>query len=52
MSPMVSGVKEKENFIKDLSLKNFTQIQKNKLVEIRNYIEKNFEYVGKDFTKS
>ena len=51
MSPMVSGVKEKENFIRDLSLKNFTQIQKNKLVEIRNYIEKNFEYVGKDFTK-
>ena len=51
MSPMVSGVKEKENFIKDLSLKTFTQIQKNKLVEIRNYIEKNFEYVGKDFTK-
>ena len=51
MSPMVSGIKEKENFIRDLSLKNFTQIQKNKLVEIRNYIEKNFEYVGKDFTK-
>ena len=35
MSPMVSGVKEKENFIRDLSLKNFTQIQKNKLSMIK-----------------
>ena len=51
MSPMVSGIKEKENFIRDLSLKNFTQIQKNKLVEIRNYVEKNFEYVGSNFSK-
>ena len=51
MSPMVSGIKEKENLIKDSSFKNLAQIQKNKLLEIRNYIEKNFEYVGKDFTK-
>ena len=27
MSPMVSGIKEKENFIRDLSLKNFTQMR-------------------------
>ena len=51
MSPMVSGIKEKESLIKDSSFKNLAQIQKNKLLEIRNYIEKNFEYVGKDFTK-
>ena len=51
MSPMVSGIKEKESLIKDSSFKNLAKIQKNKLLEIRNYIEKNFEYVGKDFTK-
>ncbi len=51
MSPMVLGIKEKESLIKDFSFKNFNQIQKKKLLEIRNYIEKNFEYVGKDFTK-
>ena len=27
------------------------QKQRNKLIKLRNYIEKNFEYVGKDFSK-
>ena len=27
------------------------QKQRNKLIKLRNYIEKNFEYVGEDFSK-
>jgi len=49
MAPMVSNLKNKENQINlvDKELK----IEKNKLTEFRRYIEKNFEYVGKDFSK-
>ena len=45
MSPMISSVKEKKNLNKIL------QAEKQKLLEIRKYVEKNFEYVGKDFCK-
>ena len=49
MSPMISGTKSKvENynfFDEDLS------DQKNKLTKLRDYIEKNFEFVGDKFSK-
>ena len=49
MSPMVSNSKSKndEFDIKGKDLKN----HKNKLLKLRKYIEKNFDYVGKDFSK-
>ena len=49
MSPMVTNSKSKNeefNIIrKDLNN------HKNKLLKLRKYIEKNFDYVGKDFSK-
>ena len=49
MSPMVSSSKSKnEEFeIMGKDLKR----HKNKLLRLRKYIEKNFDYVGKDFSK-
>ena len=34
----------------DIIDKNFKN-EKNKLLQLRKYIEKNFDYVGKDFSK-
>ena len=48
MSPMISSVKDKEE--KSEITKNFQKEKKN-LLQFRNFIEKNFEYVGKDFSK-
>ena len=49
MSPMISNSKSKnEEF--DLWDKDFKN-EKNKLLKLRKYIEKNFDYVGKDFSK-
>ncbi len=45
MSPMITGIKNKKNLDKIL------QKEKQTLLEIRKYVEKNFEYVGKDFSK-
>ncbi len=49
MAPMISNSKMKKEEVKLLSkdLKD----QKNKLLQLRKYIEKNFDYVGKDFSK-
>tara|TARA_Y100000816_G_C25575993_1_gene310207 strand:- start:25 stop:447 length:423 start_codon:yes stop_codon:yes gene_type:complete len=49
MAPMLSvAKKDKENFKKiDKVFKN----NKDNLIRIRNYIEKNFEFVGKNFSK-
>ena len=47
MAPMVSSVKE--NKILNLNKKIINE--KNKLFELRKFIENNFEYVGKDFSK-
>ena len=49
MAPMVSNskIKNDEFKITEKDLKN----QKNKLLRLRKYIEKNFDYVGKDFSK-
>ena len=49
MAPMVSSLKKKTDRI-DYINDNFKE-EKNNLIELRKYIEKNFEYVGKDFSK-
>ena len=48
MAPMVSGIDKKKDELKNLneSLLN----EKNKLLQIRKYIENNFEYVEKNFS--
>ena len=49
MAPTILNSKEK-NYQLDMINKDFKG-EKNKLLNIRKYIEKNFEYVGKDFSK-
>lgn len=49
MAPMVSVFKEKDDEIKKLD-RNFKN-KRESLINLRKYIEKNFEYVGKDFSK-
>ena len=49
MSPMVSGTKKEKEKMNNLN-KNLLN-EKNKLFQIRKYIENNFEYVGKNFSK-
>ena len=48
MAPMVSNLKEKNKT--KVEYKNFEK-EKIKLLQLRKYIENNFEYVGKDFSK-
>ena len=49
MAPMISNsVMKDEQF--EISKKDIRN-QKNKLMQLRKYIENNFEYVGKDFSK-
>ena len=48
MSPMVSSKINKKKI--ELVKKNFEN-EKNKLLKLKKYIEKNFDYVGKDFSK-
>ena len=49
MSPMISNSnnKDKKIEITDKDYKN----EKNKLLQLRKFIEKNFDFVGKDFSK-
>ena len=49
MSPTILNSKEKDNYI-DIINKDFKD-KKNKLLNLRKYIEKNFDYVGKEFGK-
>ena len=49
MSPMVSGTRKEKDKINNLN-ENLLN-EKNKLFQIRKYIENNFEYVGKNFSK-
>ena len=49
MAPMISSSKNKKDQIEVID--NDFVIEKNKLLKLRNYIEKNFDYVGKDFSK-
>ena len=49
MAPTILNSKKKEDHI-DIINKDFKD-EKNKLLNLRKYIEKNFDYVGKDFSK-
>ena len=48
MSPNVLSAEEKENRVK--SSKNLKKIKED-LLKMRNFVEKNFEYVGNDFPR-
>ena len=50
MAPMIS-VSKNNNVNKFQIKEKILQKQRNKLIKLRNYIEKNFEYVGEDFSK-
>jgi hypothetical protein len=45
MAPMISSSKNKDKKFE------IVKKEKNKLLQLRRYIEENFEYVGKDFSK-
>ena len=49
MAPTILNSKKENNNI-DIINKNFKD-EKNKLLNLRKYIEKNFDYVGKEFSK-
>ena len=49
MAPMVSGVKSKEDNTSLINKK--LSSKKKELLQIRNYIEKNFEFVGDKFSE-
>ncbi len=49
MAPMISNPNNKSEQFKFLDIN--LQVEKNKLLQFRKYIEKNFEYVGKDFSR-
>ena len=48
MAPMVSGTNKDNDLIKE---NRFLKNEKKKLIEIRKYIENNFENVGENFSK-
>ena len=50
MAPMISGKKINHESL-DNKYRRAIQKEKRNLLKIRSYIEKNFEYVGKDFSK-
>ncbi len=50
MAPMIS-VSKNNNVNKFQIEEKILQKQRNKLIKLRNYIEKNFEYVGEDFSE-
>ena len=50
MSPMIAGKNKEENYDYDKIQKSL-KVEKNNLIKIRNYIEKNFDYVGENFSK-
>ena len=49
MAPMISNLKSKKEKI--VTIKEDLKNERNRLLQIRKYIEKNFEYVGKNFSK-
>ena len=49
MAPMVSLVNDNNKEFN--RLENILKDEKNKLLELRNYVEKNFEFVGDNFSK-
>ena len=50
MAPSISGIKS--NIRGELNdFEKFLKIEKRKLIQVRKYVEKNFEYVGKNFSQ-
>ena len=49
MAPSISVIKGKKIELKDVD--EYFKHEKDQLMKIRKFIEKNFEYVGKDFSK-
>ena len=49
MAPMISVINERSNEID--SLNKSLKSEKDKLLQLRKFIESNFEYVGEDFSK-
>ena len=49
MAPMVSNSKNNSQLID--SANDSLKLEKNKLLQLRNFIEKNFDYVGDEFSK-
>ena len=49
MAPMVSNLKNKDKYFEILD-EDFKE-KKDKLLKLRKYIENNFDYVGKNFSK-
>ena len=49
MSPMISNSISKDEKIE--KIEKDIRNEKNKLIQLRKYIENNFDYVGKDFSK-
>tara|TARA_B100001248_G_scaffold213214_1_gene167647 strand:- start:918 stop:1340 length:423 start_codon:yes stop_codon:yes gene_type:complete len=49
MAPMISNLKSKSEQIETIS--NEFKEEKKKLIQLRKYVEKNFDFVGKDFSK-
>ncbi len=49
MAPMISNTKNKIDY--NIMMKQEFKDEKYQLIKLRKYIEKNFEYVGKDFSK-
>ena len=49
MAPMISSTKENNYEIKNLN--DNQNIERNKLHHLREFVEKNFEYVGKNFSR-
>ena len=49
MAPMVSLVNDNKKEFN--SLENILKDEKNKLLKLRNYVEKNFEFVGDNFSR-
>ncbi len=50
MAPSISGSLNKKQELIETNNKNFED-KKNVLLQLRRYIENNFDYVGKDFSK-
>ena len=50
MAPMVSGIKSQEENLYSFK-KSFSKKKKEDLLKLRNYIEKNFEFVGDKFSE-
>ena len=51
MAPMISNLKNKKRDVPIEIINKDFKDEKNKLMKLRKYIEKNFEYVGKDFSQ-